>query len=87
MRCFLVVASGAKKLCALGANSWRSCAAPQLHPLEVRLSAYFGALVTSSLPLRWEALAALLSSALSCEPRSVSKSLTDVSITVLCHRR
>ena len=31
MKCFLVVASGAKKLCALGANGWRFCAAPQLH--------------------------------------------------------
>jgi hypothetical protein len=27
----LVVASGAKKLCALGAKGWRFCAAPQLH--------------------------------------------------------
>jgi hypothetical protein len=31
VRRFLVVASGAKKLCALGANGWRFCAAPQLH--------------------------------------------------------
>jgi hypothetical protein len=28
---FLVVASGAKRLYALGANGWRFCAAPQLH--------------------------------------------------------
>jgi hypothetical protein len=27
---FLVGASGAKKLCALGAMGWRFCAAPQL---------------------------------------------------------
>jgi len=28
---FLLVASGAEKLCALGAKGWRTCAAPQLH--------------------------------------------------------
>jgi hypothetical protein len=30
VRRFCVVTSGAKKLCALGANGWRFCAAPQL---------------------------------------------------------
>ena len=28
---FLIAASGAEKLCALGAVGWRFCAAPQLH--------------------------------------------------------
>ena len=28
---FLFGASGAAKLCALGANGWRFCATPQLH--------------------------------------------------------
>jgi len=28
---FLLGASGAEKLCALGAEGWRFCAAPQLH--------------------------------------------------------
>jgi hypothetical protein len=28
---FLLVASGAEKLCVLGAKGWRFCAAPQLH--------------------------------------------------------
>ncbi len=31
MRCFWVVASGAEKLCALGAMIGRFCAAPELH--------------------------------------------------------
>jgi hypothetical protein len=31
VRGFWVVASGAKKLCALGAKGRRFCAAPQLH--------------------------------------------------------
>jgi len=29
--CFWLGASGAEKLCALGAKGWRFCAAPQLH--------------------------------------------------------
>ena len=31
MRRFCVVASGAERLCALGAKGWGFCAAPQLH--------------------------------------------------------
>jgi hypothetical protein len=31
VRGFWVVASGARELCALGANGWRFYAAPQLH--------------------------------------------------------
>jgi hypothetical protein len=31
VKCFLLVASDAKKLCALGAKGWHFCAAPQLH--------------------------------------------------------
>ena len=33
MRRFWAGASGAEKLCALGAMTWRFCAAPQLHRL------------------------------------------------------
>jgi hypothetical protein len=29
--CFWLGASGAEKLCALGAKGWHFCAAPQLH--------------------------------------------------------
>jgi hypothetical protein len=31
MKRFSLVASGAERLCALGAKGWRFCAAPQLH--------------------------------------------------------
>ena len=31
MKRLWLVASGAEKLCALGAKGWRLCAAPQLH--------------------------------------------------------